>query len=189
MDFNAIRKLAIDAGFNQRDAEVAAAIALAESGGNPSAHNSNAATKDDSYGLWQINYYGDLRASRTQRFGPPQGLLDPKKNAAAAFQIFKDSGFNAWTTFKDGKYKSHLLDGSAPAQVAGATQDAASGVSSAVTAVPDAINAFGKTLFTAVANFNGVIIAVVLLVLGIVLLLHKQIGGVIGAAKKVKKIV
>jgi hypothetical protein len=184
MEFNELRKLAIDAGFNQRDAETAAAIALAESGGNPTSHNST--PPDDSYGLWQINMLGSMGPARLKMFGLTKNdqLFDPKTNAKAAFKIFVAAGnrFTPWTTYTSGKYKQHLADGSAPVQAVKAANNA-------VTAVPDAINAFGQTVFKALNNISGVLIGVVLLVLGIVLLLHKQIGGVVSAARKVKKIV
>jgi hypothetical protein len=44
--------------FTPADAVVAVAIALAESGGNPAAHNP--VPPDDSWGLWQINMRGHL---------------------------------------------------------------------------------------------------------------------------------
>lgn len=100
-----------------------AAIAMAESGGNPYAHNSNAATGDDSYGLWQINYYGSLRASRTARYGPPESLYDPVKNAKVALDLLgsSGSGITNWSTFNSGAYRKYL-----PPSVANSTRIAGS---------------------------------------------------------------
>src|SRR6476620_4474457 len=99
-----LRQYASNAGFSGTDLDIAVAVALAESEGNPKAHN--AKPPDDSYGLWQINYYGSLRESRTKLFGPPEGLYDPQKNANAAFTIWKGSGWKAWKTYTSEKYKT-----------------------------------------------------------------------------------
>jgi hypothetical protein len=117
--YQQLQELWIAAGGPPSAAAVMAAVAMAESRGNPRAHNSNAGTGDDSYGLWQINYYGNLRASRTARFGPPSGMYDPQKNAVAAVAIYSSSGPSAWSTFKSGAYAQYLNSGgpggSAPA--------------------------------------------------------------------------
>jgi hypothetical protein len=110
-----LQALWVAAGGSASAAATMAAVALAESHGNAHAHNGNAGTGDDSYGLWQINYYGDLRASRTARFGPPEGLYNPAKNARAAVSIFNSSGPDAWSTYKSGAYKTYLGGGGASA--------------------------------------------------------------------------
>jgi hypothetical protein len=77
---------------------IAVAVALAESQGNTQAHNPK--PPDDSWGLWQINYYGSLRAGRTAAYGPPESMWDPDKCAAAARSVsgnWKD--FGPWSTF------------------------------------------------------------------------------------------
>lgn len=109
----ALAKLWTDAGGPANAAQTMAAVALAESRGNASAHNNNPASGDDSWGLWQINYYGDLRASRVARFGPPEGLRNPRKNARAAVAIYSSSGPGAWSTYKSGAYRAYLGAGGA----------------------------------------------------------------------------
>lgn len=52
---------------------------LFESGGNPTAHNYNPATGDDSYGLFQLNRAGGLGAGL-----PPDFLTVPENNTAIA---------------------------------------------------------------------------------------------------------
>src|SRR4051794_8716603 len=96
---DAIRQYASAAGFSGNDLDIAVAVALAESGGNPKAHN--ATPPDDSYGLWQINMLGKLGPDRRKRFGLTSNdqLYDPATNAKAARIIFQGSGWSAWTTY------------------------------------------------------------------------------------------
>ena len=49
-------------GFSGNGYRIMAAIAMAESGSNAEAHNDNANTGDNSYGLWQINMLGSMGA-------------------------------------------------------------------------------------------------------------------------------
>ena len=59
--YASLKALAKGAGFPDSLLDIMARIALAESGGNPNAHNENAGTGDNSYGLWQINIIGWAR--------------------------------------------------------------------------------------------------------------------------------
>lgn len=96
-----IQSLWIQAGGNPRYAPLMARIAMYESGGNPYAHNGNANTGDDSYGLWQINYFGANRDPRTKLWGPPNLMYDPMNNARAAVQLSRNNPSNMssnWTT-------------------------------------------------------------------------------------------
>lgn len=167
-----IYQLALDAGFNRQDAQTMTSIVLAESGGDPNAHNTT--PPDDSYGLAQINMLGDLGPARRKKFHITSNaqLFDPKTNMRAAFTIFKGSGarFTAWSTFTSGAYKTHLTDGSVPAAVVSGAQDLANKFD-----VGASINSLGETLFKGVSNITGMIVAVVLLVLGVVILLRNQI--------------
>lgn len=103
-------QLAKEAGFNEEQAAIMAAIGAAESSGNSKAHNPNASTGDDSYGLWQINMLGNLGPERRNQFGisENQQLFDPKVNAAAAKKIFDQQGFEAWSVYKSGAYAPYL---------------------------------------------------------------------------------
>ena len=84
------------AGFPQPVAETMAAIAMRESAGDPSAHNLNPATGDDSYGLVQINWADENVRSFLQGNGiaDPNALLDPATTAKAAFLLWR--GKNAY---------------------------------------------------------------------------------------------
>jgi len=110
MNYGDIVTLAESVGLNADRARVAAAIAMAESSGNPSKINNNPATGDDSYGLWQINFYGPL-ISRLAQYGLPDKatVLDPRRNAMVMAHISSNGGnFNAWTTYTNGEYKKYL---------------------------------------------------------------------------------
>jgi soluble lytic murein transglycosylase-like protein len=73
-----------------------ASIALAESSGDPNAHNSSG---EDSVGLLQINRRAHPGYSVAQ-------LKDPLTNAQVALQIFQHEGLNAWGAYTDGGYRS-----------------------------------------------------------------------------------
>lgn len=109
LTFQQLEKLWVRAGGDPTAAPTAAAIALAESTGNPQALNNTPATGDYSVGLWQINYFGSLGPPRTQQFGPPQKLTNPLANARAAVAI-SDNGqdFSPWSTYTGGAYLNFL---------------------------------------------------------------------------------
>lgn len=65
------------------------------------AHNPNASTGDDSYGLWQVNMLGDMGPARRKQFGISDNrqLLNPFVNAAAAKKVAAGQGLGAWSTY------------------------------------------------------------------------------------------
>lgn len=97
------------AGFKGEALKMAYAIAMAESSGNAKAHNGNAGTGDNSYGLFQINMLGDMGPARRKKYGLSSNddLFDPLTNAKIAYQM-SDGGKNwsAWSTYGSGAYKS-----------------------------------------------------------------------------------
>jgi len=106
-----IAEYAHDAGFRGQDLTVAVAVALAESGGDPKAHNP--VPPDNSYGLWQINMIGSLGPARRDQFDLDSNreLFDPEENAKAAWAISGRGGsFQPWTTYTSGAYKKYLDD-------------------------------------------------------------------------------
>jgi hypothetical protein len=105
-----IKTFAQMAGFNPSQARIMAAIAMAESSGRASAHNPNASTGDDSYGLWQINMLGGMGPERRRalRLASNKDLFDPVTNARAAKHIFDQQGFKAWSVYRSGAYKEYL---------------------------------------------------------------------------------
>lgn len=105
LSYDQILALAQNAGFGA-DSQTAAAIAIAESGGDPKAYNpeTQAGTAEGmgSYGLWQIYL----------KMHPEYACIDltvPENNAQAAFAVYSEAGgFHPWSTFKSGKYQEYL---------------------------------------------------------------------------------
>jgi hypothetical protein len=107
-----LQALWIKAGGDPRLAPTMAAIALAESSGNPVALNDNPSTGDYSVGPWQVNYFGNLRAGRTRAFGTPEQLMgNPLLDAKAAVAIYKSQGLGAWSTYTSGAYLINMPAG------------------------------------------------------------------------------
>jgi Lysozyme like domain len=105
-----IARVAYRAGFRGHALTTAVAVALAESNGNPKAHNP--VPPDNSYGLWQINMYGSLGPARRHQFHLDSNaeLFKPSTNARAAFSISSHGNdFTPWTTYTSGAYR-HFLD-------------------------------------------------------------------------------
>lgn len=110
LDAAGIAAAAKAGGFPDSEIPLAVAIALAESGGDPRAHNTT--PPDNSYGLWQINMYGPLGPSRRAQYGLTSNdeLYDPVKNARAAYSIRRGQGWTAWSVYTNGRYKRYLSD-------------------------------------------------------------------------------
>lgn len=115
-----LEQLWINNGGSSALAPVAAAIAEAESGGNPQATNptDNNGTQT-SWGLWQIS-----NGTHSQ---PVPNILDPNVNAAQAVDKYKAAGgWSPWGTYDSGAYKAYLNGGTTPdPNVPGATLTAA----------------------------------------------------------------
>jgi hypothetical protein len=115
-----IANYARSAGLSGEAVAVAVAVALAESGGNPNAHNP--IPPDNSYGLWQINMIGSLGPARRSMLGiaSNDALYDPGVNARA-MAILSNHGANwhPWTTYTTGRYLFYLSRGRAAATGAG----------------------------------------------------------------------
>lgn len=118
--YSQLRQLWIFAGGNKTWSYVMAAIALAESGGNPQATNMDADGSVDR-GLWQINSVHGYS---------PQSSFSPQQNAKQAVAVFNSSGPNAWSTFKNGTYKNYLPSGkSTPSSLPNSLTDPVPGAS------------------------------------------------------------
>jgi len=100
-----LQALAATTGFP--DPELAAAVAMAESGGNPCAQGDpnigvhpcdRLNGKSTSFGLWQIN------TTHNPQYDA-KSLLDPQYNARAALAISKQGAtWRPWSTFKNEAY-------------------------------------------------------------------------------------
>lgn len=170
-----IKGYAQKAGFSGADLDIAVAVALAESGGNTTAHNSK--PPDDSYGLWQINMLGSMGPERRKQFSLVRNeqLFDPAVNASAAYKIWKSQGWErGWTTYKNGKYKQFMdpAKTSTPEKTDGDDGNSLNPISN----VNNAINSFGSTVFKSVTNVAGIGIAIALLIVGVVLLIVSSKG-------------
>lgn len=87
-------------GFRDTALRNAWAIAMRESNGRPLAHNKNAKTGDNSYGVFQINMIGSLGVDRRDLFNIANNtkLFDPVMNAEIAF--YMSSGGTDWSSWK-----------------------------------------------------------------------------------------
>jgi len=103
LSYNAIRQLAANAGFTGADLDTATAIALAESGGNPSVVGDLNITPGGSIGLWQINLKAHPQYTAAQ-------LIDPQTNANAAFSVYSaaNNSFTPWSTYNSDAYLAYL---------------------------------------------------------------------------------
>ena len=107
MNIDQLRTLAASVGFPNPG--TAAAIAMAESRGNPSAQNivTNPAPgngPERSFGLWQINTLAHPQYDE-------QSLLNPTYNAQAAFAVSKGgTDFTPWSTYNHGDYEQYMTD-------------------------------------------------------------------------------
>jgi lysozyme-like protein len=105
-----LEQLWINAGGPSAVAPIAAAIALAESSGNPQATNPNDnGGTQTSWGLWQI--------SNGTHAQPVPNILDPNVNAQQAVAKYKAEGNSFspdWGTYDSGAYKAYLSPGTTP---------------------------------------------------------------------------
>ena len=110
-------KILQDAGFSGSGLQTAYAVAMAESGGNARAHNPDASTGDNSYGLFQINMLGGMGPERRSAYGlsSNEDLFNAEQNAKVAYQMSKGgSDWSPWSTYKNGAYKQYLGQTGAP---------------------------------------------------------------------------
>ena len=105
MRLDEIYTLCLRHGFTPDAAATMAAIALAESGGNPAAECVNCVpgVKETSIGLYQINM------DAWPQYGRPC-LHDPDCSTIAAYTIsLNGSNFTPWTEYKNGGYKKYYV--------------------------------------------------------------------------------
>jgi hypothetical protein len=74
------------------DSHIAYEIMLCESSGNPEAHNYNHRTKDNSWGLFQVNLYGNLANNRPTA----KWLKVPENNISYAYELYRERGWKPW---------------------------------------------------------------------------------------------
>lgn len=94
-----LRELLSLVGFSGEGLRTAWAVVMRESTGDPLAHNTNRRTRDNSYGLFQINMFGTLEAYRQDKYDLRSNdvLFDPVRNAEIAFTLSKQgTDFGHW---------------------------------------------------------------------------------------------
>lgn len=143
-------------GGNPLVADVAAAIAQAESGGCQYAKAGptddrpvkectyRQTTTESSYGLWQINRMAHPTYS-------PDSLYTPVGNAQAAIAISGNgASFQPWTTYTNGAYKQYLqtIPGPFPGPVGGGIVSPAAAAPSGHSGYADFRNSLGRHLPT-----------------------------------------
>jgi len=144
-----LKELALSVGFNEKNASVAASVAMAESSGDSSNDTIKsglyAKTGETSYGLWQINMTGALGPERIKQLGLSsyKDLYDPVTNARAAFKLSGGSNWSPWSAYNNGKHLPFLKDaqthkkaGTAKPAAAAATSSTATPASSTVATAP-----------------------------------------------------
>lgn len=104
LTFSQLESLWVQAGGDQSLAPTMAAIALAESGGNPASNNytDNDGTQT-SWGLWQI--------SDGNHNQPDPNINTPLDNAKAAVAKYNSQGLGAWGTYTSGAYLKEAPQG------------------------------------------------------------------------------
>jgi len=137
--YSQLEELWENAGGSAALAPVMAAIAMAESSGNPNAYNASGAS-----GLWQI--LGAVNPSDQSQ------LFNPIVNAKEAVLKYQTQGLDAWVTYTSGAYKQ-FLQGNVPASTgtlpANATTTAATSVDPTT-----AINEMGELFHGAAQGLN-----------------------------------
>lgn len=106
IDTEELKSILRKAGFEGYALRMAQAIISLESTRRPLAHNPNANTGDNSYGLFQINMFRGLEAQRLEQYNLSQNedLFDPLTNAEVAFKISSGgTSWGAWTTYPEAK--------------------------------------------------------------------------------------
>jgi len=83
---------------------VACAVIRHESNNDPNAHFFSHYYGDDSWGLFQINLYGNLRHQRPSA----DWLVVPENNVAYAYEMWQIHGWRPWAVCHNGKVRCWL---------------------------------------------------------------------------------
>jgi hypothetical protein len=108
-----LKELLTLVGFKGSALKTAWAVAKKESNGRPLAHNKNATTGDNSYGIFQINMLGSLGEDRRKKFSllTDTDLFNPVKNAQIAFHMTQGGeDWSSWTYLEGERFKQFLLE-------------------------------------------------------------------------------
>ena len=106
IEVDKLKRILQGAGFEGYSLRMAQAIIFLESNRRIYAHNPNANTGDNSYGLFQINMFRGLEAQRLEQYDLPnnEALFNPLVNARVAWDISEGgTNWSAWTTYPKAK--------------------------------------------------------------------------------------
>ena len=147
--YSQLEALWVQAGGQKAAAPIAAAIALAESGGNPTIANKQGVP---AFGLWQIN----IAANANPQYSQAQ-VLNPLGNAKAAVAISKNgTNWIPWQAFTNGSW-SKFVQGLVAVTPTGAPNLTAGLPASQVkSGEPDITQGPGGSLTSAVSTIGSV---------------------------------
>jgi len=150
LTFGQLEQLWTQAGGSPSMAPLMAAIALAESSGNPQAVNPNDTNgrggTQTSWGLWQI--------SNGTHQQPVSGILNPLTNAQQAVAKLHSQGLTAWGTYDSGAYEQYLPGGSSASSAASAaTGSTGSGVPALASSSQLSSASFNQLLTAGMENY------------------------------------
>ena len=112
-----INEMLLAVGFKPEEAKIMAAVAMAESAGDPMIDTVKSGLDPEkknefSIGLFQLNMIDAFLEERLKLFGieSTDELYDPTVNVIAAKRLFDQQGFGAWSAYKNDSYKKFLTD-------------------------------------------------------------------------------
>ena len=112
-----INEMLLAVGFKPEEAKIMAAVAMAESAGDPMIDTVKSGLdpkkeNEFSIGLFQLNMIDDFLEERLRLFDieSTDELYDPIVNVIAAKQLFDQQGFGAWGAYTNNSYKKFLTD-------------------------------------------------------------------------------
>jgi hypothetical protein len=98
-----MKQLALDAGFNEQEAAIMAAVAMHESSGNPRARGGVG-----ELGITQINPHAHGQDLANQAYGNPKRAMEIAKSIADQSRRAGFDPFRPWSSYTGGHYKQYL---------------------------------------------------------------------------------
>lgn len=142
--YGQLEGLWINNGGSPALAPLMAAIALAESSGDPSSTNkTDNGGRQTSWGLWQLS-----DGTHNQ---PVPNILDPNVNAQQAVKKYKAQGLQAWGTYTSGAYRRYMQSGVTPSTTGIPTGSTTGSVAQQAGVTDDIGSAIGKGFAQAIS--------------------------------------
>ena len=112
-----INEMLLAVGFTPEQAKIMAAVAMAESAGDPMIDTEKSGLDPEkknefSIGLFQLNMIDAFLEERLKLFGieSTDELYDPIVNVIAAKRLYDQQGFGAWSAYNNNSYKKFLTN-------------------------------------------------------------------------------